>query len=153
MCSVQTLLTIARSWMGTPFAHQGRHKGQRVDCLGLVIETCREAGLLPALGLPATWDHVGYSRFPDQYGLVGHLDTYLAAVPRAQFHVGDVAVFHTASGLPAHLGFVADGAQPYSLIHAYGARTTRLARVLEHRLGPGWLRHLHRVYRLPLEEG
>lgn len=153
MCTVQTLLLIARAWIGTPFAHQGRQKGQRVDCLGLVIETCREAGVLPALGLAPTWDYGGYARVPEQYGLVRHLDTYLLAVPVGQMRVGDVAVFHTASGLPAHLGFVADGAQPYSLIHAYGARTDRLARVLEHRLGPGWLRHLHSVYRLPLDEG
>lgn len=153
MCTVQTLLQIARSWLGTPFAHQGRQKGQRVDCLGLVIETCREAGLLPALGLPTTWDYVGYSRFPDQYGLVGHLDAYLLAVLVGQMRVGDVAVFQTVSGLPAHLGFVADGAQPYSLLHAYGARTARQARVLEHRFGPGWMRQVHRVYRLPLREG
>lgn len=153
MCTAQTLLHIARAWIGTPFCHQGRLQGIGVDCLGLVLETCREAGLLPALGLPATWDHVGYSRFPDQYGLVAQLDTYLLAVPASQMRVGDVAVFQTASGLPAHLGFVADGAQPYSVLHALCARTARQARVVEHRFGPSWVRQVHCVYRLPLTEG
>lgn len=153
MCSVQTLLTIARSWIGTPFAHQGRQKGHRVDCLGLVIETCREAGLLARAGLPADWDEVGYGRFPDHYRLAQRLLTYCPTVPAAAMQAGNLVLFRTSTGLPAHMGFVADGAQPYSLIHAYGARTDRLARVLEHRLGPGWLRHLHSVYRLPLEEG
>lgn len=153
MCTVATLLTIARSWIGTPFVHQGRTKGVRVDCFGLIIETCREAGLLAVAGLPSTWDQQGYSRFPDHYRLVERLLDYCPTVPVSQMQVGNLAVFATAGGLPAHMGFVADGAQPFSLIHAYGARTTRQARVLEHRLGPGWLRHLHSVYRLPLTEG
>lgn len=151
MCTVPTLLTIARSWIGTPFAHQGRTRGLRVDCLGFILETCREAGVMPAVGLPPTWDYTGYGRLADQYHLVAQVERYLQAVPVPTMRVGDLAVFATSSGLPAHLGFVADGAQPFSLLHAYGARTARLARVQEHRLGPGWLRHLHSVYRLPLE--
>ena len=151
MCTVQTLLTIARSWLHTPFAHQGRQKGVRVDCLGFVLETCREAGVLTRVGLPPTWDYSGYGRLADQYHLVDEVRRYLQAVPVATMRVGDLAVFGTSSGLPAHLGFVADGAQPFSLLHAYGARTARQARVQEHRLGPGWLRHLHSVYHLPLE--
>ena len=153
MCTVQTLLSIARSWLGTPFGHQGRHKGHRADCLGFVLETCREAGLVDAVGLPAAWDYQGYGRYPDQYDLLTHLGRYLPAVPRHQMRVGDVAVFALVGGMPAHLGFVGDGAEPFSLLHAFWARTARLARVQEHRLGPAWLRHLHAAYRLPLGEG
>jgi hypothetical protein len=151
MITVTDVLTVARSWIGTKFEHQGRLKGIRCDCIGLVIETCREVGLVEAAGLPSGWDHVGYGRFPESYGLTLHLLRYLTPVPREAMQPGDVALFRTASGHPAHMGFLADGADPLSLLHAFNARTQRLARVQEHRFSAHWLSCLHSVYRLPLE--
>ena len=151
MPTVDDVLRVARSWIGTQFAHQGRQKGLRCDCIGLVIETCREVGLVEAAGLPPAWDHVGYGRFPDSYGLTLHLLAYLTPVPRHQMQVGDVALFQVATGQPAHMGFLGDGATPLSLIHAFNARTQRQAKVQEHRLGGRWLTCLHSVYRLPLD--
>jgi len=148
--TVAEILTVARSWLGTPFVHQGRHKGIRCDCIGLVIEVCREVGLVEAAGLPSDWDHVGYGRFPDSYGLTMHLLRYLTPVPRQAMQAGDVALFQMVTGHPAHMGFLADGATPLSLLHAFNARTVRMARVQEHRLGSFWRGCLHSVYRLPL---
>lgn len=152
MPTVQDVLCVARSWLGTPFAHQGRQKGIRCDCIGLVIETCREVGLVDAAGLPPGWDHVGYGRFPESYGLTLHLLGYLAPVPRQQMQVGDVVLFQVATGQPSHMGFLGDGATPLSLIHAFNARTQRQAKVQEHRLGGRWVACLHSVYRLPLDQ-
>src|SRR5262245_20267759 len=123
MPSVGDLLSAARSWLGTPFAHQGRQKGIRVDCIGLVIEVCRDVGLVRASGLPEGWDHVGYGRFPDSYGLTLPLLAYLTPVTRQAMRSGDVALFHTMGRQPAHMGFLADGAQPWSLIRAFHAPT------------------------------
>jgi hypothetical protein len=118
----------------------------------LVIETCREVGLVEAAGLPLGWDHVGYGRLPDSYGLTMHLLAYLSPVPRGAMRPGDVALFHLVSSMqPAHMGFVGDAGQPFSLIHAFAARTQRQAKVQEHRLGMFWRRALHSVYRLPLD--
>lgn len=150
MPTVDEVLRVARSWLGTSFAHQGRQKGIRCDCIGLVIEVCREVGLVQAAGLPADWDHVGYGRFPDSYSLTLHLLAYLQPVTRQTMQVGDVALFKVATGQPAHMGILGDGATPFSLIHAFNARTQRQAKVQEHRLGPRWLACLHSVYRLPL---
>lgn len=153
MPTVADVLTVARSWIGTPFAHQGRQKGVRCDCIGLVIETCREVGLVTAAGLPEHWDHVGYGRFPDSYGPTLYLLSYFAPVPRQAMQPGDVALFQMITGAPAHMGFLGDAGYPLSLIHAFAARTQRQARVQEHRLGTFWRGCLHSVYRLPLGSG
>lgn len=150
MPTVQELLVVARSWMGTPFVHQSRRRGIGIDCIGLVIEVCREVGLVAAAGLPDDWDHVAYGRFPDSYTPTLSLLTYLTPVPRQAMQPGDIALFRTTTGQPAHMGFLGDAADPVSLLHAFNARTQRLARVQEHRLSRHWLASLHSVYRLPL---
>lgn len=145
------LLTIARTWLGTPFAHLGRTKGVGVDCVGLVIETCREAGLVALHGLPPDWNHTAYSRFPQSYHLLHTLEALLPHVPVMDMRAGDIVVFQTLAHEPAHLGFVADGAHPYSLVHAFNAPTRSRAKVLEHRFSPAWVQKVHSVFRLPLE--
>jgi cell wall-associated NlpC family hydrolase len=152
MPTVADVLTVARSWLHTPFAHQGRQKGIRCDCIGLVIEVCREVGLVEAAGLPQGWDHVGYGRFPDSYGLTLHLLAYLTPVRRQDMRVGDIALFQMVTGQPAHMGFLADGAAPFSLVHAFNAKTLKMARVQEHRLNGFWWQKIHSIYRLPLDE-
>ena len=37
----------AKSWLGTPYHHQGRVKGAGVDCGTLILEVYAEAGLVP----------------------------------------------------------------------------------------------------------
>lgn len=153
MPTIADVLTVARSWMHTPFVHQGRRKGPTggIDCIGLVIEVCREVGLVEAAGLPPGWDHVGYGRFPDSYTPTLALLAYLTPVLRTAMQPGDIALFRTPTGQPAHMGFLGDAGQPVSLIHAFNARTQRMARVQEHRLGGFWCGCLHSVHRLPLE--
>src|SRR5579871_708986 len=41
------VVAIARSWIGTPYHHQGRIKGVGVDCAMIVVEVFAEAGLIP----------------------------------------------------------------------------------------------------------
>ena len=152
MVTVDEILRVARSWIGTKFVHQGRRKDIGVDCIGLVIEVCREVGLVDAAGLPPGWNHTGYGRFPDSYGPTQALLRYLTRVePRSAMRPGDVALFRTVRGEPAHMGWLGDAGAPCSLIHAYAAKTIPQARVQEHRLGPHWLARLHSVYRVPLE--
>lgn len=152
MATVDDLLRAARSWLGTPFAHQGRQKGVRCDCIGLIIEVCREVGLVDAAGLPAAWNHTNYGRVPGTNEPTQALLRYFTRVePRHTMRAGDLAVFRTDGGLPAHMGWLGDKGDPWSLIHAYAAKTIPQARVQEHRLGSHWLSRLHSAYRLPLE--
>ena len=45
------LLVEARSWIGTPYLHQGRVKGVGVDCAMLLLEVYERTGLIPHLEL------------------------------------------------------------------------------------------------------
>jgi NlpC/P60 family putative phage cell wall peptidase len=52
----------ARSWIGTPFRHQGRLKGVGVDCIGLGFSVARALGLGIEDGVPM--DRLNYSAQP-----------------------------------------------------------------------------------------
>ena len=46
------IVTIASSWLGTPYHHMGRIKGVGADCAMFPLEVYREAGLLPEFEIP-----------------------------------------------------------------------------------------------------
>lgn len=55
------LIEVARTWLNTPWKHNGKVKGVEVDCVNFLLESGKEAGLkLPDL--------------PDQYGRVAIAD-------------------------------------------------------------------------------
>ncbi len=39
------VVRVARTWLGTPYHHQGRVKGAGVDCAGLSVGVAKELGL------------------------------------------------------------------------------------------------------------
>ena len=65
--NVSALLTEARSWLDTPYHHQGRLKGVGVDCIGLII------GVAHALNL-SEFDTHDYARIPNANMLESLLD-------------------------------------------------------------------------------
>jgi cell wall-associated NlpC family hydrolase len=54
------IVETARTWLGTPFHHQGRVKGAGVDCIGLVIGVARELGIWAP-----DFDYRDYGRQPN----------------------------------------------------------------------------------------
>jgi hypothetical protein len=52
------ILAAARTWLGTPWRHQGRLKGVAMDCGGLILGVGRDLGLLD-------FDTRAYGRIPD----------------------------------------------------------------------------------------
>jgi cell wall-associated NlpC family hydrolase len=44
MTLAERIVAEAETWLNTPFRHQGRLKGQGVDCVGFISEVAREAG-------------------------------------------------------------------------------------------------------------
>jgi cell wall-associated NlpC family hydrolase len=48
----QRLATIARGWLGTPFHHRAAVRGVGVDCVTLMGEVFREAGVVEAYSFP-----------------------------------------------------------------------------------------------------
>ncbi len=133
----------ARSWLGTPFKHQGRMKGVGVDCLGLLVGVALKLDLKDKSGEPlVTLDRLGYGHFPDEIALQSALENALHV--RAEPCIGAIGLF-TIDGRTQHLGIFGDyGAGELSLIHAYAPHR----KVVEHRLSEEWLERVVGCYRL-----
>lgn len=101
----------ARSWIGTPYHHQGSVKGVGCDCLGLV------RGVWRALLGPEPEAIPGYS---NDWGEIGAHESMLAAARRhlievdpAEALAGDVLVFRMRAGRVAkHAGIMVGCAGP-----------------------------------------
>lgn len=55
---MSTVEAVANTWLGTPYVHGGSLRGIGVDCVHLVEEVLRGAGLLPAVdcgAYPRDW--------------------------------------------------------------------------------------------------
>lgn len=138
------VVAAARSWMGTPFAHQHRVKGLAVDCAGLVIGVAREVGIVAP-----DFDVNGYARSPDGRSLLETCDRWMKRIALSTMRPGDVLVIRWDLN-PQHLGIVGD--YPYagqlSIIHALG-NVDGKGSVREHRLAPVILRRAVQAYAMP----
>lgn len=130
MATREQVLAEARSWLGTPFHHQGRLKGVGVDCIGLVV------GVARALGMAAT-DRPGYARTPDGETLTAALDAQMRRIKAAD--AGDVLLLRIRR-LPQHVGFLGEGG---TLIHAHSGAD----KVVETPMTDRWWERVVAAYR------
>ncbi len=108
------IVALARSYIDTPYHHQGRVKGQGVDCVGLLVCIAREVGLVGP-----NWDVTGYSRIPDGVLLMRHLSANLNQVPYEAMRPGDF-ICVAFQKHPQHVGVVGDYRHGgLSIIHAH----------------------------------
>jgi NlpC/P60 family putative phage cell wall peptidase len=123
----------ARTWLGTPFVHQGRARGVAVDCLGVVAMVGRALGL-------TDYDRTDYGRIPNPRRMRAELRVHLAEIPLAEARPGDVV--HLAwSRQPMHLGILTEE----GILHAYSA----IPAVVEHPLDDAWRGRFRFAYRYP----
>ena len=125
----------ARSWIGTPFKHQGRTKGVGVDCIGLVYGVAESLGLTPD-ELPQ--EYIGYSRMPEQGRLREALDKYMDRISLSRAEPGDVLLMTFARD-PQHVAITTGN----TIIHAYSL----VKKCTEHSLSPKWTRRICGAYR------
>lgn len=129
----------ARSWVGTPWLHQGTLKDLGVDCAGFVEGVCVN------VGLPVSPDFTrDYKRREDgtvMLQILGELCEYTMG----EMRVANVVAFHDnrAKEIPRHLAFVSQVLpQTNYIIHASERG------VVEHRMDTSWLRKIHSVWRI-----
>lgn len=142
-----SLVALARGWIGTPYRHQASLKGVGCDCLGLLRGVWREAlGPEPEAAPPyaASWaESAPTGSDPLAEAARRHLvpvpDPLAAYVPAA----GDVLLFRFRAHLPARHCAIATGAG--SMIHAHDG-----ACVADVALTNWWRRHLAHAFRFPL---
>ena len=135
------IISIARSWIGTPYRHQASLKGVGCDCLGLVRGVWRELHgtepELPPAYQPDWAERSGEDRLRD--AARRHFGAELTA---AQMRPGDLLLFCWRPDLPAkHTGILCADDR---FIHAY-----EQAAVIESALVPSWRRRIAGVFRFP----
>lgn len=133
----EDLIRTARSYLGTPWVHQGRVKGAGVDCGGLLIGVAQELGLL-------TFEERAYGRIPDGHMLRAVCEAYLQRIDVAELRPGDVLLMRFKEH-PQHLALLGELGGRQTLIHAYSAA----GRVVEHGLDEVWRARIVAAYRFP----
>lgn len=130
----------ARSWIGTPYRHQGARRGVGCDCLGLLRGVWR--------GVYGTEAEAPGPYAPD-WAEAGGGDALMAAARRhcrekacADAAPGDLLLFRWRPNLPAkHAGILVSGDR---FVHAYqGMAVTASALV------PQWRRRIAGVFAFP----
>lgn len=132
---------IARSWIGTPYRHQGAAKGVGCDCLGLVRGIWRELyGHEPETPPPYAMD---WAERGGKERLYRAACRYFGPpVAKAVLGPGDLLLFRWQEGAAAkHLGILSAADR---FIHAYEA-----GGVVESALVPSWRRRVAWVFRWP----
>lgn len=129
------LVEIARSYLGTPFHHQGRLPGVGLDCAGVVVCAARELGI-------AVNDVQGYGRIPSNGLFPAAVEGHCDKIPQGMVQPGDLMMFAFRAE-PQHIAVVSQVA-PTMLIHAY----SDVGRVVENRLDDAWQKRLRGCYRL-----
>jgi len=141
----KAIIDAARTWLGTPFRHQGRAKGQWVDCIGLVIGVAKETNLVVK-----DFDYCGYGQLPVPTAMEKALDENMIRVAPGAERPGDVPWMSDPiyGGQPRHLGILTDCG---TIIHAHSrvgnAARKAAGRVVEQRMDDNLKRRVRRYYR------
>ena len=135
------IIAAARSWVGTPYQHQGREKGRAIDCIGLIWGVAREVGYEQTV--PSAYSPTPAAKFVEAQ-IEGKLERQNR--DRDSLAEGDIVVLWGLNRNGAqHFAFV--GADPgrFTLIHAL----SHYKKVLEHGLDRQWHRRIMAVYNFP----
>lgn len=139
----------AKTWIGTPFHHQGRVKGVGVDCLGLLVGVARELDLRDAHGRPlADFDALDYGHMPDEKrlwrGLNECLNREKIRITNDELRPSQAIGLFRIDGTARHLGIIGRQEGHFTLIHAYAPAR----KVVEHRLDEVWRARLVVIFTL-----
>lgn len=126
------VVTLARTWIGVPYLHQGRSR-LGVDCVGLIIVVARQLGL-------TDYDISGYPRVPSGDFLRAECDRMMARISIASARPGDVLLLRFRRE-PQHLALMTER----GMLHAYAGST----RVTEGSIPTEWAERIVAAYSLP----
>jgi NlpC/P60 family putative phage cell wall peptidase len=133
----ENIVACARTYLGTPFAHQGRIRGMALDCVGLVICVGND------LSLPVP-NYANYGMQAVDDTVLKRCKEHLQEVPVEQMQPGDILCFR-CEHLACHVGIATELMGNPGIIHAYSPNK----KVVEHNLDFKWRRRIAGVFRFP----
>lgn len=134
--AINKIVKLAQECLGTPYIHQGRHKGVGLDCAGLV------AYVLDGLNLPYN-DMKGYPRTPYDGMLKKALDNEPSLERVYNYEKGCVLLLRITKD-PQHLAIYTGD----TIIHSY----LTAEKVTEHNFSDNWKRKVVGIYRVKIDE-
>lgn len=139
------LVAEARTWIGTPYAHQAAVKGVATDCLGLILGLWEFRYGMPAQNVPVYSADWGEPQQDER--LWQSAKDHFSDVSDQPIAPGQVVLFRMRDGwIAKHLGLVAEVGQMPTFIHAYAGHG-----VTESPLSAPWARRI--VARFDFLEG
>lgn len=135
MLSKQAIIDEARTWLHTPWKHQGRTK-RGVDCLGLLVSVAANVGM-PVL------DEKVYTRRPDGKYMIQRFREEMQEISIDDVALADVVLF-ADSIYPCHVAFISEKHGQKHIIHAHALRRM----VIEELYSFEWPGKARRAFRL-----
>lgn len=134
--TAQELVDEARTWIDTPFRHQGRSRSG-VDCVGYPLCIMKTKGILPA----TYTDKPLYGRQPISADQLDVVKSFCTPLDGALENGCVIMIIWPKAKWPSHVALL-DGRD---MIHAYELS----GKVVKHRYGEPWVRMTHSTWRLP----
>lgn len=134
MFKEEDFIKIIKSYIGTPFVHQGRVPKIGIDCAGVVICALKELGL-------DFYDLNNYNMRPSQDDVLSKIiENGFSDVSINDMKKGDLLLM-SYDGNIQHIAVVSE-TNPVYIIHAVTNK-----KVIEHRLDEVWKNRVKRVFR------
>ena len=130
----------ALSWLGTPYRHQGLHKGVGCDCIGLVLGIWRAVyGVEPELPGPYAPD---WAEAGGEERLLAGARRHFGEKPLTEMAAGDLMVFRWRPHLPSKHAGILVGQDHF--VHAYEGMAVSLSALV-----PQWRKRIAGVFAFP----
>ncbi len=131
----------ARTWIGTPFSHQGSLKGVACDCIGLIKAVGMQFKLMDYDPNSAeALSYANYSMMPDSKRMREALSRWFISIPVQDAEVADF-YFMAWGREPQHVALITD----HGIIHSYSGA----GKVVEHGMDERWKQRISAAYRFP----
>ena len=131
MVKGKDIVACARTYIDTPFHHQGRVKGVGIDCAGVIIGIGDELGL-------TNFTVTGYSRSPSENLIRKYLNEHFDEIPVDFVKEGDILLF-CFDKEPQHVAIYTGE----NLIHAF----MQVRKCVEHSYDDLWKARTRGAYR------
>lgn len=143
MTRSEQVVSVARSWIGTPYLHQASLRHAGTDCLGLLRGVWREVVGAEPEQIPAY--SADWSEASGDEALLAAGLRWLVPRPVTLEAAGEVLLFRMRPGMVAkHLGIAARTGTDASFVHAYSGHG-----VVETALSDPWRRKLVARFQFP----